>query len=944
MLELKNLTKIYNTKSGNVYALNGVSLTFPSTGLVFITGKSGCGKTTLLNVIGGLDDIDGGDISLFGKSFNTFSPSDYNDYRNTFVGFIFQEYNLLSEFTVEKNIELAMELQGSPCDKAELDKLLKEVGIDELKKRKPSELSGGQRQRVAIARALVKNPRIIMADEPTGALDSNTGVQVLDALKKLSQSKLVIVVSHDQDFAEKYADRIIRLVDGQVAEDVTFTESVMDANVYENDNSLLIKEGVDLTEDDKNTVAKAVKQRKKIELIDKLSYRDKVKTDQDKIEKITEKVALRKSKMKLKSSLLLGLKSMGVKPVRLIFTILLSVMAFAVFGLFDTVANFSTPNIVNNLMRKAGGTVSLYGEYIVDYDVDDAYEVKLSKEKIDQISSSTGYSIKGIYDFEDNSNGYVRNNLTIDQILTYNVVAGKNYYSKSFSGFIEFSQNEIDEDGNFSQFGYKVVCGEYPTLEYVNNVPTTESMHKIAISTYMAESIKNYLGVNPLNDKNIVELEDFIGQKLTIANIDYTIVGLIDCGELSEKYNELKESTSLKSTLRTLSDDFNKQINSGAYKCVFAPYGMLANVKLQNNNATMYYGGDSTWTLNSGADGNRSVNKYVYSSKNVEPENVMLFSDEDYQENSLNSEQVLINIANLGCFFDVEIKRLDEEGKTTAQNLISHLGNSKLDRQAQEQTLAELLQVLGMTNKTKTAKLTKVSTETRKMTAKDVKVVGVYVGLNDSRAVSTYIYRLMMNPELMQEFDVCTDQGDYSRIMLAPRSNLFGSRTIARYMIEEHGLSLVWYGNTALNTIRQNEAVIRQGADLFLYIALVLAAFSVFMLFNYIATSIVNKRQSIGVLRGLGAGGKDILTMFLIESLLIALINGIFAVCVGAIGCVFVNMYIANVMNINIPFAIFGIRQVLLIFGLSIFTGVVSSAIPILKISKEKPVDLIRKP
>ena len=106
MLELKNLTKIYKTKSGNVTALNGVSLTFPSTGLVFITGKSGCGKTTLLNVVGGLDNIDDGDIALFGKPFSTFTPSNYNDYRNTFVGFIFQEYNLLSEFTVEKNIEL----------------------------------------------------------------------------------------------------------------------------------------------------------------------------------------------------------------------------------------------------------------------------------------------------------------------------------------------------------------------------------------------------------------------------------------------------------------------------------------------------------------------------------------------------------------------------------------------------------------------------------------------------------------------------------------------------------------------------------------------------------------------------------------------------------------------------------------------------------------------
>ncbi|MBQ8427143.1 MAG: ATP-binding cassette domain-containing protein, partial [Clostridia bacterium] len=117
MLELKNLKKVYKTKSGEVFALNGINLTFPSTGMVFITGKSGCGKTTLLNVIGGLDSVDEGNISIFGRSFSSFSQSEYDDYRNTFIGFIFQEYNLLPEFTVEKNIKIAMELQGSTLDK-----------------------------------------------------------------------------------------------------------------------------------------------------------------------------------------------------------------------------------------------------------------------------------------------------------------------------------------------------------------------------------------------------------------------------------------------------------------------------------------------------------------------------------------------------------------------------------------------------------------------------------------------------------------------------------------------------------------------------------------------------------------------------------------------------------------------------------------------------------
>ena len=296
MLELKNVHKIYKTKSGSVGALNGVSLTFPATGLVFVTGKSGCGKTTLLNVIGGLDGIDEGEICLLGKSFESFTDADYDDYRNTFIGFIFQEYNLLSEYTVEKNIEIAMELQGRPSNKEELDALLEEMEIEHLKDRKPLELSGGQRQRVAIARALVKQPRIIMADEPTGALDSKTGVQVMEILKKLSKKKLIIIVSHDDELAERYADRVIKLLDGVVDSDVTFSESQMESNVTENDRTLLVKAGADLTEDETKAVVKAVKHSKRIELINNISHRKVVPTDEDKIPKTTDKFELKRSK------------------------------------------------------------------------------------------------------------------------------------------------------------------------------------------------------------------------------------------------------------------------------------------------------------------------------------------------------------------------------------------------------------------------------------------------------------------------------------------------------------------------------------------------------------------------------------------------------------------------------------------------------------------------
>ena len=199
MLETRELVKIYKPKKGvPVTALNKISLKFPEKGMVFLLGKSGSGKSTLLNVLGGLDKYDGGEIIIKGVSSKNFKQQHFDSYRNTYVGFIFQEYNVLDEFSVGANIALAIELQGRRASDSEINDILKQVDLEGFGARKPNELSGGQKQRVAIARALVKKPEIIMADEPTGALDSATGKQVFDTLKKLSAEKLVIVVSHDR--------------------------------------------------------------------------------------------------------------------------------------------------------------------------------------------------------------------------------------------------------------------------------------------------------------------------------------------------------------------------------------------------------------------------------------------------------------------------------------------------------------------------------------------------------------------------------------------------------------------------------------------------------------------------------------------------------------------------------------------------------------------------
>lgn len=218
MFEVKNLKKTYYPKKGiPVEALKGIELSFGGKGLVFILGKSGSGKSTLLHLMGCLDRATEGELILNGVSSQNFTAADYDNFRGEYLGFVFQDYNLLPEFTVEENIALGLELIGKKAEN--VLEMLALVGLNDMAKRKPMELSGGQRQRVAIARALAKDPKIIFADEPTGALDEETGKSILSLLKELSNEKLVIVVTHDREFAEEFGDRIIELADGRIVAD-----------------------------------------------------------------------------------------------------------------------------------------------------------------------------------------------------------------------------------------------------------------------------------------------------------------------------------------------------------------------------------------------------------------------------------------------------------------------------------------------------------------------------------------------------------------------------------------------------------------------------------------------------------------------------------------------------------------------------------------------------
>lgn len=238
MLSLKNISKDYQAGTTTVHALKSVSLDFRKSEFVSILGPSGCGKTTMLNIIGGLDQYTDGDLMINGRSTKDFKDRDWDSYRNHSVGFVFQSYNLIPHQSVLQNVELALSLSG--VSKAERKQraraALERVGLGDQLRKKPSEMSGGQMQRVAIARAIVNDPDIVLADEPTGALDSETSVQVMEILKEISQDRLVIMVTHNPELAEQYSTRIVRMLDGEVRSDsAPLSQAELKAEIVESE-------------------------------------------------------------------------------------------------------------------------------------------------------------------------------------------------------------------------------------------------------------------------------------------------------------------------------------------------------------------------------------------------------------------------------------------------------------------------------------------------------------------------------------------------------------------------------------------------------------------------------------------------------------------------------------------------------------------------------------
>ncbi|MBQ2746245.1 MAG: ABC transporter ATP-binding protein/permease [Clostridia bacterium] len=979
MLQAINVSKIYNPKNGTtVKALDGVTISFAEKGMVFLLGKSGSGKSTLLNVCGGLDSPTSGEIVVKGRSSKDFSQSDFDSYRNTFVGFIFQEYNILNEFSVEDNIALALELQGKPKDKKVIAELLEQVDLTGFGKRKPNTLSGGQKQRIAIARALVKNPEIIMADEPTGALDSNTGRQVLETLKKLSRDKLVIVVSHDRDFAEQYGDRIIEMKDGKVLSDVSKTEEASTAvseNVRAIGSVLCVNDADKLNDKDFEQIKAFLKKtqgdviiaggEKEIESFKKTSrisengrevFKDT--TEPEKKSYTKEQSRFIRSKLPLKHAIKIGLSSLKNKPVRLFFTVILCTVAFIMFGLLSTMSFYdSEATFKQSLTDTAIGTLRLQKLYSVettwysDGEAENTYtqgvDTPFTEAEIEALKQTYGPSVFG-------------------SINVYTNFGVRSTPSK-------YWMNEIQSMAYLKE--------GHPLREKINGA-YPKNKNEICISSYSADVIVNSGAYDAEgNTIDISSPDEIIGKKINISGVNYKVVGIFDSGVISEKYESLKTG---ETTNESLVFDLQQELSDGLHFVTFVSRDRIELIAKESQGYSPFdYSYKTAVATYKNKDGKYEFPEYSNVSymeiKEVSPTAPKYFI-------SANKTDIAENetLLPVGLFCEYVANKYNEKFETATSDYQYNKYNEAISlayaimeggewkhtddgkgelvpyTAAQKtQKINKLLKMLRDDKINITLGLKAFDRDRNSVVGeiKELKVAGFYDAAAGNRggeykvALADSTASAMWNEQkqTLQYYE------EHFTTYVAPADAIFGAAYLPLDKTPE-SIQGFWevYNSEAYNEdgsktylasnfiyqLQMVDDLVEDSSKIFLYVGLVLALFAALLFSNFISVSISQKKREIGILRAVGARSADVFKIFFSESAFIAIICVVLASIGSVIGCNLLNSSLTGVIGASL--FVFGVMSFLVLVGIAALTAIIATFLPVWNAARKKPVESIR--
>lgn len=916
MLTLKDITKEYSPLHGDITeALKNVDLSFPDKGLFFITGKSGSGKTTLLNIIAGLDKPSDGTIIIDKKEI---SEEDYSldEYRNHTVGYVFQEYNLIKNINIEENIALALELQGREAKQEEIDNILSSLDLSGFNKRMPEELSGGQKQRIAIARAIIKNPKIILADEPTGSLDSKTGEEIFKIFKRLSQDKLVIIVSHETSSAKKYGDGIVRLKDGCV---ISNTIDSLEEEIMGSENQ---------------------------------------KTN-------TGKKGRSKSLLSFKSAFKIGKRYLRRKPFTLILSILFASVSFFLFSLAMTVALYNQTDCINDSMKISGLTYYSIEKSISNPrdNSEDAASLVKSLDDVDITyleSKFPDFSYYPVFEF---------NKITsyLDDCLYYS--DNDIYYNFDYIyGGMEISE-DIANDLDLS-----LVAGDYPEKN--------EDDNEIDISLYTYGYFHDLGYRNGTSSSSLIEInnyEDIIGKTIILNTKTYVIVGIIDTNFNEEYFESLKTKSSNDPTSTILTQYYYSQIEYGIDAVMFTRVGYYDEVI----HPSSYDGSitDASITIkydkNAGAE---EDDKWAYAElseivdESYIPDNVIW--KDGVELDSLSYNQVILPVSSLPSshsiygfsnsvinewysrvydlveeYAETHLSDLDDRWVylKTADGYLNYImfhTSSDSDNiyapgmnydYFKEEALSSLL------NEDYFSLFTDLElwlTDYCSDTACDqnVEVVGFYY-TSDIRGEDSSDAIIVSN-DLYNYYDSVYG-GNYNSIVIPCSNNNIENKNFINFTLQDNDTS---YNicNFVISSLENVDGLFSYWGTIFSIMASICMLLSAFIIGMYVNNSMVREKRDIGILRSIGANKNDIMKIFSFESLLVVSISFILSLAAFLIVKPILTNMIINEYHIIVDILPFKILPFIIIILCGAISIVLSLILPIIKLSKQQPIDVIK--
>lgn len=930
MIQLKNITKIYKTKGGEpVKALDNVSFTLPDKGLVFILGKSGCGKSTLLNVAGGLDKPTEGEIVVKGRSSKDFTQSDFDSYRNTYVGFIFQEYNVMPEFTVKENVTLATELQGKKPDGKAMEAILDEVDLKGLDRRKPMTLSGGQKQRVAIARALVKDPQIILADEPTGALDSNTGKTVLDLLKRLSREKLVVVVSHDRDFANRYADRIIELHDGRILTDMSFVRE----KATEGDMAI-VGDNVRLTKDvnaEMLSTLNALLHEKKIVTLTLeeegtvLEGGRFVPTPEQPEEQVKgEPERLIRSKFPLKYAARMGAAGLKTKRFRLIMTVLLSTVALTAFGFMLTLMTFNERTALRNALNESGQTEIAIANYrvwtqtipVINMEYERTSPVLSDSGRIKALEEKTGLEFLKIQNFSHGGGVFSTGNSDFN-FAEYS--GTEFYYPSSFCGFAVTNEEQL------ARFGAKIEYGRLP-----------ESADEIAISSLVMQAMY-YRGATDAEGVKLMRyLGDVpIGKTFAIrgtGTINAKICGVFSAPLPGNKYDELKTAGEIILAAQSDRDAANigavarlhnlKNELDSLYDSSLSTVGLVAPGFFAANASKM--GPDDYKYLNCRFDSGNGTEDFIMKTDPLGGDVTPLLLEGEKQEDDscLITREAFYSLVWL-------LKDLKESERESICYILEN-GTDEAVLETLAQMKARYPGLFTVTvftrdgSVTKTFRIAGIVREERIYT-----LSGLYFTENG--------YRTLHSDANGDDLE----SADFLLTVNTPEARrIITGEDLAEK--DSDDMKFIICRNYQYDRIKEYSEIIFTLSNVFFWVGVVVAVFAALLLFNFISVSINFKKRDIGILRAIGARKVDVFKVFFSESMMIIGACYILAVIASIVLSIRFGVFLKEELFVSTTLFFFGPLEALILAALAAGVAFVSTILPVHHYAKKPPVDAIR--